>query len=208
MASQPPTPPEHNQRRSLLDEVDLETTTVDSNLRYSPSTSSKLLFGQVIVVAWEDISEFVSSTNNGHTGAQQLIPQQYRAAESTKRLLIAVQPKTEYSWCVPICSYNGLGLTAPGLPREAKHSHAIVHNDNEEPRQLFGETRMRKRHIGLSLHEGRDLINSGSRVDFGCMHRVYRNTQLRTLGQVNDGAMPYLRRYALEAVRTCFRVAP
>ena len=117
-------------------------------------------------------------------------------------VFIVVQPQETHAWCLPVNSHQGQGLTAPGLPRGAKKSHAIVHDENIRPYNLPNEPRMRKSPIGVSLQDGRDLINRGSRVDFAVIRKVYFKTWLRNVGQVNRASLAYLRSYAIDALRT------
>ena len=125
-----------------------------------------------------------------------------RWLENGMCLLIVAEAAGDYWWCIPVTSYAGLGLTAPGLHRNAKHVHAIVHCERALPCRVPDESYIKLHPIGLVLRRHEGAIVPASRADFGTMFRVRAGVRLRDVGHVNDMSLPYLKMYFSRALST------
>ena len=207
MASGPPTPSDASVGTSIL-AASLSSIPAPAERFFMPKEPKHFFsFGRVFAVAQRP-SASASSACASFCGAAEVHFQGSHLVENALYLFIVVQPQGTHAWCIPISTYNGQGLTAPGLLRSAKKSHAILYDDSTQPRGLRDEPRMKKTSIGVSVQGVHDLVTSASRVDFGTVRKVGFKVWLCNVGQVNSASLPYLRSYALESLRNRIEVAP
>ena len=200
MASGPPTPSDASFRTSTHTRSLSNGANQDTRFCIPKVPKDFFGFGRVFAVA-------ARRPHGGTSSAQHLASSTAEVplslpVENSVSIFIVIQPEDAHTWCVSVNSYGGQGLTAPGLRRGAKESHAIIHDEDTEPCKLPNEPRMRKRPIRLSVQDSQDLISSASRINFGSVRRIGFDTRLRNVGQVSSASLPYFRTYALDTLRT------
>ena len=198
MASQPPSPSGASFRTSIYQES--ISSSGRSATLFVPSNPKHFFhYGRVIAIPPGRQSS-VSSMEFSPSKMSQVSGPGDRWLENGMHLLIVAEATEHYWWCISVTSYGGLGLTAPGLLRDAKNMHAIVHCEKEEPRRVPDEPYMKMHPIGLVLRRHEGAIVPGSRADFSTMFRVRAGVRLRDVGHVNDMSLPYLKRYFSRAL--------
>lgn len=102
--------------------------------------------------------------------------------------MIVVRTRHGYCLCVPISTYQGWGLTKPGVNAD---DHAIAFASGKGPVSLDGEKPTRFEPIEVKLAPGQTL-HEMSRINFAKVYTVEWNVKARDVGMVAPKSLPYL----------------
>ncbi|KAK6401681.1 hypothetical protein LTR95_019160, partial [Oleoguttula sp. CCFEE 5521] len=93
--------------------------------------------------------------------------------------------------CAPINTYNGRGVSKPGV---IKSDHAIIYSGRKCPdpdpaeRPARGEAGMRPAAIRVDPDDKVTKLDPMSRIDFGKVHTVEHNVKVKPFGNVHEGS--------------------
>lgn len=107
------------------------------------------------------------------------------------RRMVVIRQRHGYCWCIAINSYGGQGLKKPGLRKEERDAHTIIHDNRQSPQRLNGEPEIFRDPISVAMMPGETLIIA-SRLHYGKPYVVEWNTRVMDIGTVDDKCMPTL----------------
>ena len=100
-----------------------------------------------------------------------------------------------YCWCIPINTYNGKGLSKPGLSERDRQSHAIIYMEGTQPQYAPGEPRSAKKPIAVKPAGADQKLDWMSRVYFGKVHTVEHNAKVMNVGNITGTSLEYFEAY-------------
>ena len=108
--------------------------------------------------------------------------------------MVVVKECHGFVWAIPVNTYSGHGVGKRGFNQDDIDAHAVIYMDDEDPRVLKGEPRMKKTPIKVTP-VGKETLEAASRINFSKPHSIDHNVKFLNIGKVAASSMPYLTTY-------------
>ena len=113
------------------------------------------------------------------------------------RRMVVVKNRHGYCICRPINTYNGQGVSKPGLSKEEREAHSIVYSAASSPMCTAAERRfITKKAIAVDIARPDRKLDQMSRLNFAKVHTVEWNVKVMNVGKVSQESMVYLNTYS------------
>jgi hypothetical protein len=113
------------------------------------------------------------------------------------RQMVVVKQREGYCWCLPISTYNGLGVAKRGMTMANRQKHTIVYDNSKKPTRGKDEIDLDKKPIAVVVAP-KQKLDPLSRLNFGQRISVELNVKVMNVGKVHSDSMPYLQAYLQE----------
>jgi hypothetical protein len=110
------------------------------------------------------------------------------------RQMVVVQQREGYCWCLPISTYNGLGVAKRSMTMANGQKHTIVYDHSRKPTRGKDEIDLDKKPIAVVMAP-KQKLDPFSRLNFGQRISVEINVKVINVGKVHSDSMPYLQAY-------------
>ncbi|KAL2820891.1 hypothetical protein BDW59DRAFT_112550 [Aspergillus cavernicola] len=172
--------PEHFSQESDLD----PRYAIQRRTYYSP--------GRVFSILWHE------NDGRGVHGTHISAGPQYRGRYgepiySTIRRMVVFKSFGRYSWCFSISTYNGRGVSKPGVDPS---KHAIVYMTGTQPTFQHNEPTMTKTPLEVYPERYDEGLDRMSRLNYGKIYTVEHNVKVLPIGAVIPESMPKFLDYA------------
>jgi hypothetical protein len=102
----------------------------------------------------------------------------------------------------PINTYNGQGVTKPGLSESDRRAHAIIYMTDTRPFCLPEEERyLTKKPIAVEKASADQKLDSMSRLNFKKVYTIEHNVKVMNVGRVAKDSQPPLLGYWLQSLQ-------
>ncbi|KAF7511129.1 hypothetical protein GJ744_005360 [Endocarpon pusillum] len=147
--------------------------------------------GRVFAMLWH---ENAGSRGTQLSEASRRGPYQQDIITKTRRMVL-VKKMHGFSWCIPIHTYSGQGVTKRGLSREDIERHAVIYMQGTTSQPRPDERGLVKEPIAVKPASPDQKLDPMSRLNFGKPYTVEHNIKAMDVGMVTDKSMPYLETY-------------
>ncbi|ERF75812.1 hypothetical protein EPUS_01642 [Endocarpon pusillum Z07020] len=159
--------------------------------RQGKSMEKFFVRGRVLAMLWH---ENAGSRGTQLSEASRRGPYQQDIITKTRRMVL-VKKMHGFSWCIPIHTYSGQGVTKRGLSREDIERHAVIYMQGTKSQPRQDERGLVKEPIAVKPASPDQKLDPMSRLNFGKPYTVEHNIKAMEVGMVTDKSMPYLVTY-------------
>ncbi|KAI9926403.1 hypothetical protein MW887_004167 [Aspergillus wentii] len=159
--------------------------------RYRIQQNSFFKVGRVFSLLWHE-----NVGRNGTLLTQRNIPvsigRYNEKIYSSIRRMVVVKQQDKCSWCIPVSTYSGQGLSKPGVDVS---KHAIIYMQGYKPITSSDEPLIPKRPLEVQPASPDQKLEPMSRLNFGKVYTVEHNVKVLHVGKIAPASMDDFRAY-------------